>query len=113
MKNLIKKLFDRKKEVPDDDELFQLTQIENLKHLRSLVAHHHSQPYVKTVQLIDDCLAEVDKPKISLLVIELNISWLVREIGSMLSSKMLVFSDKETEVWDQLKALSGSRVNIR
>lgn len=106
-------MFGRKKIVRDEDTLFQLKQIDNLKNLRRLLARHHSQSYVKAIQIIDDCLVVIDKPKISLLVIELNISWVIREIGSMLYNKVIVFSDKEKELWNQLKALSGSRVNIR
>lgn len=106
-------MFGLKTTVRKDDEWFQHQQIDNLKKLSTLLARHQSASHLKAIRLIEECLEAIDRPAISLLVIELKVSWLIREIGAMLSDKLLVFSDEEKESWDQLKSLSGSRFNIR
>lgn len=96
----------------DQTQLFQDEIIRLLEHFKQELSSHNSPQYALAIQRIEECLAEIRQPKISILKIALRVKWLIREIGMMLFDKQFTLTATEEEMWWSIKECSGKHDNI-
>lgn len=76
-----------------------------LQEFQAQLLESHSLSSQLALQEVQDCISDLRIEQQNPLSTSLNLSWLIREIETMLKNQLLTFSKLEAETWKMIKTL--------